>query len=467
MRESTVDEKLEVLKHNLTGAVLVPSDKGFDAAHSSWNLFINHRPDLIAVPETEADVVAAVHYATTMHLPVTVQATGHGQPKTCAGGVLLNTANLNWIEIDAASRTARLGAGALWADVIKAAYPHSLAPISGSAPNVGVVGYTLGGGYGITSRKHGLAIDNVREFRIVMPGGDIKIASPAINSDLFFAVLGCGGSFGVVTEMTIDLHNHAEVFGGSVMFDASRAAKIYEAYAEWAPTLPDDVASAVHLMTFPAAPFVPEFLHGRSMAIVIGCVCGSLDRAEEWLKPMRSLENAEFDSFRRMPYTESGTIFQDPVDPIPVNGRGALLSDFTCETAKSFLDSIGPIPQSPNLMIQLRHLGGAISRKGNPQSCIKRNRQAKFLTYFLGIPSPQNTLEKMAAHAEGVLKAIQPWVFSPGPLNWLGEGAVPASAIRTVFADDEYARIRTLKKTLDPDNRFSNAALGICVDSLL
>jgi FAD/FMN-containing dehydrogenase len=460
--EPIMNAKLETLKHRVFGFVLTPADEGYDAARASWNLFIDQRPDLIVVAANESDVIAAVNYASEIDASISVQATGHGQPKTCAGGVLINIANLSSVQIDAASKSARVGAGTRWKNVIEAAYSHGLAPVSGSAPHVGVVGYTIGGGYGIVSRKYGLAIDNVREIRIVTPNGKVKVASPNENADIFFAVLGGGGSFGVVTEMTIDLHDHAEVFGGSVMFDSSNATKVYEAYSNWAPALPDEVASAIHFMAFPSVPFIPEFLHGRSMAIVIACVCGSLDKAEEWLRPMRLFEGAEFDSFRLMPYTESGVIFQDPVDPLPINGRGVLLSDFTHETAKSFLAAIGPISQSPNLMIQLRHLGGAISRSGNPQSCIKRNRQAKYLTYFLGIPSPHNPPEKIAAHAEGVIEAIKPWVLSRGPLNWLGEGAVQASSIRSIFADDEYARLQTAKETIDPDNRFSNAGLGIC-----
>jgi FAD/FMN-containing dehydrogenase len=456
-----MSKELEDLKRRVVGAVLAPADEGYAAARASWNLSTDQRPDLVVVAANEADVVAAVNYADAVDAPITVQATGHGQPKTCAGGVLINTAKLNSVQIDAASKTARVGAGARWQDVIAAAYGHGLAPVSGSAPHVGVVGYTLGGGYGITSRKYGLAIDNVREFRIVTPCGEIVVASPNNDADLFFAVLGAGGSFGVVTEMTIDLHECAEVFGGSVMFDASRSGKIYEAYAKWAPELPDEVASALHLVTFPPVPFIPEFLHGRSMAIAIACACGSLGQAEEWLKPMRSLEGAELDSFRRMPYTESGAIYQDPVDPLLINGRGVLLSDFTHETAKAFLNAIGPMSQSPNMMIQLRHLGGAIRRSGDPRSCIQRNRRAKFFAYFLGIPSPHNPPERMAAHAESVFDAIKPWVFSRGPLNWLGEGVVQASVIRSVFADDEYARVRAAKEAVDPRNRFSNAGLGI------
>jgi hypothetical protein len=456
-----MDANLQLLKQNVSGAVLLPSDSGYDVARSSWNLFIDQRPDLIVVAHTEQDIVAAVNYANTVGAPITVQATGHGQPKTCAAGVLINTSRLKSIQVDATSKTARVEAGACWQEVIQAAHRHGLATVSGSSPNVGVVGFTLGGGYGITSRRHGLAIDNVREFRIVLPSGDVKVASPEKNAELYFAVLGGGGSFGVVTEMTFDLHDHATVFGGSVMFDASRTPNVYTAYAQWSATLPDEVSSALHVMNFPPVPFIPEFLHNRSMVILIASVCASLERAEEWLRPMRSLDGAEFDVFRLMPYTESGTIFQDPADPLPINGRGVLLSDFTRETAESFLEAIGPIPRSPNLMIQLRHLGGAISRKGDPRASIRRNRQAKYLVYLLGIPTPDNPPALMAEHAERVFKAIEPWVLSRGPLNWLGEGFVDASAIRSVFSDDEYDGILKVKQMVDPGNRFSNAGVGI------
>lgn len=452
---------LEDLKDKVSGVVVTSADEGYDTARTSWNLFIDQRPDVVVVAESEADVAAAISYANDAAVPVTVQATGHGQPKTCAGGVLINTSKLNSVKIDPVSKTAVIGAGVRWKEVIEAAYPYGLAPISGSSPNVGVVGYTIGGGYGITSRKHGLAIDNVRDFRIVLPNGQVTLASSDENPDLFFAVLGGGGSYGVVTEMTIYLHGHSEVFGGSVMFDASRASEIYIAYAEWTSGLPDEVSSAIHIMNFPPAPFIPEFLRGRSMVIVIACVCGQMEHAEEWLKPMRLMEGAELDSFHKMPYTESGAIFQDPVDPLPANGRGVLLHDFTAETAAAFLDAIGPIPASPNLMIQLRHLGGAITGNSDPRVCIMRNRKAKYLAYLLGVPMPGNPPESMAAHAENVFKRIEPWVLSRGPLNWLGEGAVEPSSIRSVFSEEEYTRIKTVKESIDPLNRFSNAGLGI------
>ena len=456
-----MNTKIASLRQKVAGSVLTPADSGYDAARAAWNLIIDQRPDLIVAPASEADVSAAVSYANANEMPVTVQATGHGQPRTCAGGVLINTSKLKSIAIDADAKTARLGAGVIWQDVIDAAHGHELAPVSGSSPNVGVMGFTFGGGYGITSRMHGLMIDNVREMRIVLANGEIKTASPQKNSEIFFAVLGGGGSFGVVTEITIDLHDHAEVFGGSVMFDATRATTVYEAYARWTAALPDAVSSALHLMSFPAVPFIPQVLHGRSMAIVIACVCHTMDRAEAWLEPIRSLAGAEFDSFRRMPYTESGAIFQDPLDPLPINGRGVLLSDFNAETAMAFLEAIGPMPRSPNLMIQLRHLGGAITRKGDPRASLLRNRRAKFLSYFLGIPSPANPPEAMVAHAERAFKAIQPWVLTRGPLNWLGEGNVEASSIKAVFADDEYERLLRIKQALDPGNRFANAGVGI------
>jgi FAD/FMN-containing dehydrogenase len=457
-----MDKNLESLRQKVTGAVFKPTDSGYDAARGSWNLFIDQRPDLIVVADSEEDVITAVNYANTINAPITVQSTGHGQPKTCVGGVLINTANLKSIVVDVSSKTVRVGAGVRWQDVIEAAHVHGLAPISGSSPNVGVVGFTIGGGYGITSRMHGLVIDSVREFRIVLPNGDVKVAAPDVNSELFFAALGGGGSFGVVTEITFALYDHARVFGGSVMFDTSRALEVFTAYSDWTATLPDEVSSALHLMNFPPAPFIPKILHGRSMVIFIACVCASLDRSEEWLRPIRSIDGAEFDSFRLLPYTESAAIFQDPIDPLPINGRGVLLKDFTRETAKTYIDAIGPFHRSPNLLVQLRHVGGAISRKGDARSCVLRNRRAKYLAYFLGIPSPDNPPETLVAHAEDVFTAIKPWVLARGPLNWLGDGFVEASSVKSVFSDDEYARVLRIKQALDPSNRFSNAGLGIC-----
>lgn len=460
-RDLVGGEALHGFRSALHGELHMRGGEGYDAARAAWNLTIDHRPEYVVVAATESDVVETLRFAATHGLPVGVQTTGHGQPRAVEGGILLVVRHLNSVEIDRNASLARIGGGAIWQEVIDPAVALGLVPISGSSPGVGVVGYTIGGGFGLLSRKHGLASDTVLSFRIVLSSGEAVSASPSENADLFWAVLGGGGSFGVITEITMRLVPHEAMFGGSVMFDASLASSVYPAYVKWTKTLPDEVSSSIVMMSFPPVPFIPEFLHGRSMVIVVASALAEPLQAEEWLEPIRSMPGAEFDSFQPMTYDRSAEIFRDPVDPLPANGRGVLLLDLDDEALSVLLDAIGPAQQSPNLMIQLRHLDGAIARGGVNRNATGDRRRAKYLIYFLGVPMGPVTPAAMASHAEGVFAAMAPYVLSRGPLNWVGEGDVSASHLRDVFSSEELERLECVKKAVDPANRFCFAGVGL------
>lgn len=455
-------ENLSQLKEKLTCEAYLPHEEAYQALRMGWNLMVNHQPEIIVKAQTEADVQAVVSFCHETGTQLTVMATGHGQPRNSEGGVLLIVRGLNSVEIDPTSKTARIGGGSLWQEVIEAAHPHGLAPISGSSPTVGVVGYTIGGGYGLMSRKYGLAVDNTLSFRIVTPTGEIKTATPTENADLFWATLGGGGAFGVITEIEVNLVPHAEFFGGSVMFDASLAEQVYTKYIEWTKTMPEEVSSAIVLITFPPVPFVPEFLHGRSMAIISASVLTDYATAEELLKPIRTMEGAEFDAFRTLQYTESAEVYKDPVDPLPANGKGILLRDLDEASIKAMLSAIGPANQSPNLMIQLRHYGGAIARNGKANST--SGRQANYLLYLLGIPMGPITPQMMSDHAEGVFASLTEQTLSRGPLNFLGECDVKSEHVEQLYSCEEFEKLVGVKKSVDPKNIFRNASIGFAME---
>jgi hypothetical protein len=452
---------IDHLRQQLTGTIAARGDAAYDDLRSCWNLTVDLQPELIIAAADEADVQAAARYAAEQNLPITVLATGHGQPRNCQGGIVIRTSALNHVEVDPASRTAKVGGGAVWGDVIAAAHPHGLAPLSGSSPNVGVVGYLLGGGYGLMLRTYGLGIDHVKAFRVVLSDGTAVTASAESHTDLFWALQGGGGSFGIVTEVTVGLVPHAEVYAGSMMFPADRASEVYAAYGRWTKTLPNDLTTGLIMISFPPVPFVPEFLQGRQMVILTACMAADPQRANELLQPMRDL-GPEFDFMGVMPFTESARVYNDPVDPLPANGRGILLRDVDDEALAKLLEAIGPMAYSPNLMIQLRHLGGAMANRAESDSPIGDRRRATYVLYLLGVTMGPVTMEMMAGHAEGVFAALQPWTLSRGPLNWLGEGAVSAEEIRSVFGDADYERLCAVKRTYDVRNAFRCAGVGIC-----
>ena len=373
---------------------------------------------------------------------------------------MLRLGRMNAVSVDGVSRTATVGGGAKWEDVVPVAHAHGLAPLSGSSPDVGVAGYLVGGGYGLMQRKYGLAVDALISATLVLADGSIVRANAEENADLFWAVRGGGAAFGVITEMVIGLVPNATVFGGNVIIDASQAPAVLRAWSEWTATAPDEVTSAVILITFPPLPFVPEFLRGTSKAIFVACVT-DLERAEEILRPMRNLPGVEFDTFRPMPFTECASIFNDPVEPMPAIGSGTMLGNFEGEAVDAFLEAVGPIPQSPNLMIQLRHIGGVSATVPAAETPIGDRRVARYLIYCLGVPMPHNPPVNIVHHAEQSLSALNPWMVARGPLNWIGEATVPADAVRGVYDDPSFERLLSVKRTVDPYNLFRNASIGL------
>lgn len=456
--QATTELNVADLKADIRGHVCVPGEECYDTHRAPWNLTINHQPEVIVTPIDEQDVRAAVRFAAESDLPITVQSTGHGQFREAVGGMLINTSRLKGIEIDPVAKTARLGAGCVWGEVTAAAATHGLAPLSGSSPTVGVIGYLLGGGYSLLLRKHGLGIDHVKSFQVVLSDGSLVTASPSENADLFWALCGGGGSFGVITEVEVALFDHAMVYGGSLMFPAERAHEVYSAFSKWTAGLTEEVSSALIMITFPPVPFVPEFLQGRSMVVLAACMSNSPE-AESWVKPMRDL-GPEFDMLGPLPYTESARVYNDPVDPLPACGRGVLLNELTQETVDVMLKAIGEPARSPNLMIQLRHLGGAVSRGDINRGVSGNTRGAQYLLYLLGVPMGPNTPPMMRDHAEGVFTALQPWVLSRGPLNFVGERDISGEELGNLFGD-QAGRLKEVKAKYDPQNLFRSAGIGI------
>ncbi len=461
LESPSLDSSIHHLRAELEGYAFLPGDEGFESAKFGWNLVVQHQPAIVVSAKSEGDVQTTVRFATTHKLPIAVQATGHGQFKTCLNGLLLNISSLNQVSIDTRAKTAKVGGGTQWHHVITEAEIHNLLPISGSAPHVGVVGYTLGGGYGILSRKYGLGVDQVISFRLINAYGEAFAVSEETNPDLYWAVLGGGGAFGVITEMEIQLHEQPKILGGSVMFDASLAEEIYPAFLEFTRQVSDDVTSAFTMMTFPPAPFVPEFLHGRSMLIFSATAIGGLADAEALLAPIRSLEGAEFDSFRPMRYSETQAVFNDPVDPMPSICKGVLLKNIEMGDIDKILTAVGPLQESPNLLFRIRHYGGAISRVEDNKTCMKAKREGRYILYFIGIPTNAEMLHKMNDQSSRTFQALEANTLCRGPLNWLGDGDVTSSCIESHFSDTDLNRLKKVKAVTDPENLFSHAGVGL------
>lgn len=444
------------------GTTYRPGDAGYDEARHGWNRSMDSYPAVLFIAKSVEDVQAAVQFAIAHDLPIAVRNTGHGAHRNADGAALICVAGLNHVTIDAEAGTARIGGGAMWSDVIGPAYEAGFGVPCGSSPGVGVVGYTLGGGYGLMARKYGLAVDHVQSMKVVLASGELVTASATEHADLFWSLCGGGGAVGVVVEIEMSLPREAQVFGGMVMYPADLASDVFRAYHGWTQDLDESVTSAFYVIAFPPVPFVPAPLQGRAFACVSACAVG--EHAEQHLDAIRTLPGVFMDSFRSMPFTETAEIFRDPVDPMPAWGTGVLLHDLPSDRLDAFLAANGEPGLSPLLKLEIRQLGGAVARREVAETAIGERRTAKYIAFGLGVPMPGSDAQRIHDHALNVFAALDDAVMCPGPLNWLGEATVTSERIRASLGEG-FERLVAIKAEYDPQNRFRFAGAGACLES--
>lgn len=341
------------------------------------------RPDHVFPVRSAEDVVAAVRHAADARLPVSVLATGHGLPGAVEGGVLVGTRHMDRVTIDARARTARVQAGVRWRDVVAAAVPHGLAPLNGSAPGVGAVSSTLGGGLGILAREFGYAADHVRSLDVVTGDGELRHVTE--GSDLYWGLLGGGHRLGVVTELEIGLVPVRTLYGGSLAFDGREVdpAALLRAYEEWTRTVPSTLTSSFAAVPYPDLPALPPHLRGRYVVSVRVAYTGT--GGERLLAPLREIGPVLADSLREMPYADSHTIHSDPDVPHSYYGDSAVLSELDVERAGELLERTGP-GAGAMVVVQINHLGGALARPA-PNSV--PYREGRFLVRLLAMGGRQ------------------------------------------------------------------------------
>ncbi|MFJ8748540.1 FAD-binding oxidoreductase [Streptomyces sp. NPDC102441] len=318
------------------------------------------RPGLLVEASNAADVQAAVRDAAARGLSVAVHATGHGLPGPVEGGVLIRTRRMDTVRVDPERRTARIGAGATWGDVVAAAAPHGLAPLNGSSPGVGAISYTLGGGLPVLAREFGHAADHVRSLDVVTADGALRHVTPDSEPDLFWGLRGGGHRLGVVTELEIGLVAVDRLYGGALAFDGDVAPAVLRRYLEWTRSVPETCTSSVAALLYPDMPQLPEPLRGRYVVSVRVAYTGPASDGEALVAPLRAVGPALSDSLREMPYTESHTIHSDPPFPHAYYGEGLMLRDLDSGAAGRVLELTGP--KAPTMtVVQLNHLGGALA----------------------------------------------------------------------------------------------------------
>ena len=457
---SSAAAELSQLRAQLAGAVFVAEDPGYEQARASWNLAFDARPALVVEAANTDDVAAALRFAAAADLGVAVQATGHGMARAANGDLLIATRRLDEVAVDPVARTARVGAGAPWGPVLAEAQRHGLAPLAGSAPHVGAVGYTLGGGMGWLARKHGLSADKVRAFEIVTADGEVRRVSADTEPELFWALRGGGaGSLGIVTAMEIDLVAVDEVYAGNLLYPPELAGEVFARFRDWVRDVPDELTTAVVVMNFPPFEEVPEPVRGRSFAVLRGCWCGPLEQGEALIDQWREWAPPALDLFGPMPFAQMAEISQDPVDPVPAMVATESLADLDAEASRVLIDHTLPAGGPPALIFsEVRHCGGALAA-GDRGAGQARLGDVRFLTHAVGLldlDAPAGLEEHLASLRQG----LAPFRSTHAYLNFL-DGEERRERTREAFADDEWARLLAVKAAIDPDDRFRHGlALG-------
>ena len=335
----------DTLQAAIAGEVFVPGDQGYDQARRAWNLATDERPAVVVLAESPADVATAVRFARAQGMRIAPQGTGHGSEplEPLDGAMLLKTSRMRNVRIDPAAGTARAEAGAQWQDVTVPAGEHGLAALAGTSPDVGVTGYTLGGGIGWLARRYGLAANSVTAAEIVTPYGHLTRADADHEPDLFWAVRGGGGSVGVVTALEMRLYPVRELYAGALFFPIQRAAQVLHAWREWTSTVPDEVTSIGRILRFPPLPEVPEPLRGQSFALVEAAYLGDAAAGAELIQPLRRL-GLQLDTFAVIKPPQLRQLHMDPDQPVPSQGDGAFLADFPAAAIDAVVALAGPTP---------------------------------------------------------------------------------------------------------------------------
>ncbi|MEU0238713.1 FAD-binding oxidoreductase [Nocardiopsis sp. NPDC006198] len=460
----------ESLAALVAGPVHAPGSEGYETARTGMQLLDRHLPVAVVEAQDAGDVRAAVAWAAGRGLRVAAQLTGHGLGSGLGGGeggaerreegaagaggdrppagVLIATGRLRGVQVDPGRATAWVGAGSTWQDVIDAAAPYGLAPLSGSAPGVGAVSYTLGGGVGLLARRYGFAADHVARLDMVTADGRLREVTEEAEPELFWAVRGGGGAFGVVTGMEIGLFPVARLYGGSLYFDATAEPGVLDAWRRWAETTPEELTSGASMLAYPDFPGVPEAMRDRLVVQVSVAWSGPPEEGPALVEPLRSAGPVLADTLGELPYADSGSVFDEHDDPAGYRGRSVLVDGLDAESLGALTRLVGTAPSM--CVVWLRHLGGALAREPGSANAVG-HRDAAYALTVLTFADGEDTgaSEALRERAAGLVsdRAV-------GRSSTLGFGPMDGAAVREAFDPGDYARLTRVKAAFDPDGVF-------------
>jgi len=444
---------------SIAGRIATPADSDWDEARQGWNLVADQRPGAVAFTESADDVAKVVAFAAQNGLKVAGQSTGHGAVALgpLDEAILIKTERMRGVEVDADAQTARVEAGVLALELGEAAQRDGLCSLPGSSPDVGVAGYTLGGGLSWLGRRYGFACNRVTAIELVAADGEQRRVDSDNDSDLFWALRGGGGGYAIVTALHLALLPIAELYAGALLLPAEVGADGVRAYRDWAATVPDEVTSIVRFLRPPPVPDVPEEIRDRPL-LTLGAACiGSQADGERTIAPLREIGEPIMDTFGQIPAAGLSRIHMDPEVPVPGLGHHALVAELPDEAIDAFVGSAGPEAGSPLLLAELRHLGGALGREAGNGGALSK-LDAAFVMLGVGLPMTPELGQAIEGHLDELHEAMRPWASDGGYFNF----AERPSDVETILPADTCSRLAEVKRSWDPDGMIlANHALAL------
>ena len=433
------------------GAVHLPGDPAYDMARSPWNLQVSDHPAAVAYPADPGEVAEVVSAAADLGLAVAAQGTGHGAPALegrLSEAVLVRTSAMNEVSIDPERRRARVGAGVLWGDLAERAGQHGLAALHPSSPDVGVVGYSIGGGIGWYARRMGLQCNAVTAAELVLADGSFVRATADQEPDLFWAVRGGGTPLGAVCALEFDLHPLETVVAGFLAWDWTEVERVLPGWVAWCADAPDQVTTSFRLVKTPDQDPVPPPLRGRRLALIDGAVLGDDAYAADLLAPLRAL-GPELDTIARVPASSLVRMHLDPEGPTPAYASSTLVSRLPDAAIAAIIDAVGPRSGTGLAMAELRQLGGALARP-HPGGGILSSLDGEFLALGVGLEPDPDQWQREREEAARFLSAVEPWATGREYLPMVDS----SSDTRKAFPPEVHGRLSAIRRSVDPDGLF-------------
>jgi hypothetical protein len=440
----------------LRGVVLAPGDAEYAAECSGFNTALSHTPDAVVVVSSAEDAIECVRFAGARGLGVQVKGGGHGDVPI-SSGLLLSTRRLDGVQVDASTQVAVVGGGVRWGEVIARAAEHGLAPVSGSSPGVGVVGFLLGGGLGPLARSHGFGSDYLLGASVVTAGGELLEANADEHADLLWALRGGKGGFGIVTEVRLRLVPLRTLYGGSLLFDTPHMEAAFRAWVSWLSQAPAAVTTSVVIARFPAHDTLPPPLRGRRLLVVRFAFPGEASEGVRLAAPLRAFAPVYLDQLGEMPAAEMAHIHDDPTEPLPASLRAGMLTHVDQALADVLFSHLGPTQETPFAIAELRQLGEATHRDVPGGSAVG-GRESSF-TFSCISTDPALFGSSVPERGDALMRALAPWRSAHDNVNFLSP-ARSAHDLRRAWPPETAARLAEIRQRYDPNGLFNRPTVA-------